>query len=170
MEDLTSREALLETMQGLRKDLSAVVEQVGEERALEPGTWGDWSFKDLIAHLTGWRLMTAARLEAGVRHEEPVAPWPAELDEEEDLHEINRWFFEQSRDKSLEQIMRESNEAFDRVERAIAELPEDDLLQPNRFAWLEWTDEGLGPAVIGGTWHHYHVEHGPDIKAVLGSN
>lgn len=168
MKDLNSREALLETVRGLRTDLATVVEQVSEERALEPGTWGGWSFKDLIAHLTGWRLMTAARLEAGLRHEEPVAPWPAELDEEEDLHEINRWFFETNRDKSLDQVLRESDEAFDRLERAIAEMPEDDLLQPGRFAWVHWTDEGLGPAVIRGTWGHYHEEHGQDIRNVLG--
>lgn len=170
MDDLNSRAALLDAVRNLQVDLDAVIARVDEERAGEPETIGEWSFKDLIAHLTGWRLLTAARLEAGWHHEEPVFPWPARFDEEEDLHEINRWLFEANRDKPLDQVLRESNETFDRLERAISEMPEDDLLKPGRFDWLYWTEEGLGPAVVRGTVEHYHVEHEHDVVAWLGSD
>lgn len=170
--ELDSREALLETVRGLRRDLDELVEQVGEERAVEPGAWGPWTFKDLIAHLTGWRLMTAARLEAGLRDQEPQAPWPDRFTggdlEEGNVDDINEWFYQTNRDKPLAQVLQESNEAFDRVEQALQELPEDALFQPGRFAWMSWSDEGLGPAVIRGTYGHYHVDHKPDIEAWLG--
>ena len=94
MEQLNSRAALLDAVRGLREELERVVAEAGEARMEQPGSFGEWTFKDLIAHLTGWRQTTAARLEAGLRGEEPVFPWPARLDEEADLHEINRWFFE----------------------------------------------------------------------------
>src|SRR5215217_6304607 len=135
MEQLNSREALLDAVRGLREELDRVVAEAGEERMVQLGSFGEWTFKDLLAHLTGWRQTTAARLEAGLRGEEPVFPWPAHLDEEADLDEINRWFFETNRDKPLAAILRESRETFERVERAIVALPEDDLLKPGRFPW-----------------------------------
>lgn len=173
MQELNSRESLLETVRGLRRDLDQVILQVGQERAVEPGAFGPWSFKDLIAHLTGWRLVTAARLEAGMRDEEPELPWQERLDggvdiDEGDVDTINEWFYQTNRDKSLEQVLQESNDTFDRLERAIQEAPEDALLQPGRFAWVYWTDAALGPAVVRGTYTHFHEDHEPDIRAWLG--
>jgi hypothetical protein len=148
--------------------------EAGNERIAQPGGFGDWSLKDVIAHLTGWRLATAARLEAGLRHEEPVFPWPSHFDiqntEADDPHEINRWFFETNRDKPLAQVLRESRETFERLERVIASMPEDDLLMPGRFAWLYWTEEALGPAVVRGSMNHYYSEHEPAIRAWLAQN
>jgi hypothetical protein len=167
MEGLNNRGALLETVRGLREELDRVVTEAGAERIEEAGSFGDWTFKDVIAHLTGWRQVTAARLEAGLRHEEPVFPWPAGLDEEDNVDAINNWFYEASRDKPLAEVLRESEEAFARVEQAIEAMPEEDLLGPGRFAWLHWTDEALGPAVVRGTHGHYHGEHGPTIREWL---
>ncbi len=167
MEQLNTREALLDTMRGLREEIDRVVAAAGEERAIQPGSFEELSLKDVIAHLTDWRLVTAARLEAGLRGEEPVFPWPSHLDEEHAVDEINRWFYETSRDKSLAEVMADSNATFDRVEQAIASMPEDDLLQPGRFSWLYWTKEGLGPAVVRGSYGHYHEEHEPSIREWL---
>src|SRR5690349_5353188 len=66
MEQLETREGLLDTVRGLRQELDRVVAEAGEQRSVQPGSFGAWSFKDVIAHLTGWRLVTAARLEAGL--------------------------------------------------------------------------------------------------------
>ena len=92
-------------------------------------------------------------------------PWPASLDvddvDEGDVDEINRWFHERNQDKPLADILRESDETFDRVERAIAAAPEPDLLEPDRFPWSQgWA---LGPEVIEGTRDHYR-EHEADLK------
>lgn len=170
--ELKSREVLLETMRGLRAEIEQIAGTVSEARANEPHTFDQWSFKDLIAHLNGWRAMTAARLEAGLRHEEPVAPWPGHLSDGTDIDEgdvdvINRWFHEDSRPRSYDEVLREQRETFERVEQAISELPEDDLLQPDRFPWLPPTGEGLGPAVVRGTYGHYHEDHEPEILAWL---
>jgi hypothetical protein len=164
MTDLNSREVLLATVRSLRGELEGIIAAVGEERATRPGSFDAWSFKDAIAHLTSWRLTTAARLEAGLRGGELAMPWPAPLDEDDDLDEINRWFYESNRDKPFATILRESREAFDRVERAIAALPEQDLLEPDRFPWSQgWA---LGPAVVEGTLGHFR-EHEPDLRAWL---
>ena len=169
MVQLNTREDLLTTIRGLRAEIDRVVAEAGEARAVQPGSFEDLSLKDVIAHLTGWRIVTAARLEAGLRHEEPIFPWPDTYDEEHDTDGINQWFYEQDRDKSLAAVMADSNATFDRVERAIEMMPEDDLFQPDRFDWLHWTEEGLGPAVVRGSYGHYYEEHEPAIREWLAS-
>ena len=58
----------------------ALVEEVGRDRMTEPGPMGEWSFKDLAAHLLGWRQRTVARFEAAAAgREEPKPPWPEDL-------------------------------------------------------------------------------------------
>lgn len=169
MSDLNTRDDLLRTVRELREALDRDIAAAGD-RIEQPGSFEAWSFKDLIAHLTGWRLLTASRLEAPLTGSTPEFPWPDHLEEgEEDLHQINAWFYESNRDKPLDQVLEESNATFDRVERAIRELPEEDLFTPNRFDWLQWSQEGLGPAVIGGMRSHYREEHEPDIRAWLTS-
>jgi hypothetical protein len=165
MEQLNTRAELLDAVRGLREDLDRVVAEAGAARSEQPGSFDELSFKDVLAHLTGWRHTTAARLEAGLRGGEPVFPWPAELDEEHNLEEINRWFYETNRDKPLAEVLSDSRATFERVERAIAEMPEVDLFTPNRFPWLQ--GYALGPAVVRGTFEHYHVDHEPSIRAWL---
>jgi hypothetical protein len=167
VDQLRTRAELVAVVRELREALDRDIAQAGPERSVQPGSFGQWSFKDVVAHLTGWRLVTAARLEAGWREEEPVFPWPSHLDESEGPHEINQWFYEANRDKPLDEVLVESREAFERVERAIAEMPEEALLEPGRFSWLYWTDEALGPAVVRGSMNHYYSEHQPAIQAWL---
>jgi hypothetical protein len=166
MVQLETRGQLLDAVRELRADLDQVIAEAGEERIEQAGSFDERSLKDVIAHLTGWRQLTAARLEAGMADEEPVYHWPDRFDEAEDLHAINRWFFETNRDKPLDQVLAESNESFDRIEHAIATISEEALLTPGRFDWIFWTEDALGPAVVGGMVDHYRVEHA-DIRAWL---
>jgi mycothiol maleylpyruvate isomerase-like protein len=73
-----------ELLHGLREEYrrwEALLGQIGEARMDQPGAAADWSIKDIIAHLTGWRHRTVARLQAAQRGEgEPPSPWPAHLE------------------------------------------------------------------------------------------
>jgi hypothetical protein len=166
MEQLNTRASLLDAVKRLHEDIERIVAEAGEERMAQPGSFGELMAKDVIVHLTSWRLTTAARLETGLRGEDPVFPWPAHLHEDNDTDEINRWFFDTNYDKPLASVMRDSDETFERVERAIAALPEDDLLLPDRFPWMERYPYPLGPAVVSGTIGH-HDEHLPEIREWL---
>ncbi|HEV2107646.1 MAG TPA: ClbS/DfsB family four-helix bundle protein [Thermomicrobiales bacterium] len=164
MSHMGDRDTLLAYVRTLRDEVEQITAEAGQDGDQRFDDPGGWTFKDIIAHLTGWRLLTAARLEAGLSGGEPAKPWPGSLDEDADLDEINRWFYEANRDKSFAEIKRESHETFDRVERAIAALPERDLLEVDRFPWLQ--GHALGPAVLQGTLEHYR-EHEPDLRARL---
>ena len=72
-----------EFLNGLREEYrqwEALLDQIGEARMDQSGVADDWSIKDIVAHLTGWRRRTVARLQAAQRGEgEPPPYWPAYL-------------------------------------------------------------------------------------------
>jgi hypothetical protein len=132
-----------------------------------PGVTDEWSFKDVVAHLNGWRRLTVARLEAAVQgSEQPTYPWPDGMTEstEDGTHEINHYFFEGDRDRPLEEILAENRDQWDRMRAALAAIPEADLLTPGRYSWLG----GVAlSAVLAGSFEHLHVEHLADIRVWL---
>ena len=145
----------------------ALVAEAGDDRMNVPGAAGDWTFKDVLAHLNGWRTRTVARLEAAARGEEPAPPpWPADLDDDTDegVEAINRWIYEQNQDRPAAEILSASREQFRRTRAAVAAIPEDELVTPARFPWL-----GGAPlcAVLDGSFEHLHEEHEPAIRAWL---
>jgi hypothetical protein len=61
MTETTSKAALLKQIERERALWDDMVAEIGEERMLQGGATGDWSFKDVVAHLNGWRVKTLTR-------------------------------------------------------------------------------------------------------------
>jgi len=156
----TTKAQLLATIQAEHAAWQALLAAIGEERMLLPGAAGpDWTVKDIIAHLTAWRGRTVARLQAGLQQTEPAPPpWPAEFDEDTPAgtDQINTWFYQASRDRPLAGVLGESEAAWQQMAELVRALPEADLLEAQRFAWLGGAP--LGPAVLNGSFAHLH-EH-----------
>lgn len=137
----------------------AIVAEVGRDRMEEPGPMGEWTFRDLVGHLAGWRRRMVDRLEAAVRGEpEPAAPWPSDLQDDD---AINLWIREQDRGRSLDELLTEYDESFEWVARAIEALPQDVATDPAAFPWME------GAVVDADFTGHLHEEHLPAIRAWL---
>ena len=158
MSTVRTKDDLLAHIQAEHANWRALVAEVGEERMEQPGPMGDWTFKDLVAHLTGWRERTIRRLEAGPGRE-PTTAWPSHLTEDD---EINQWIYEQNRDRPLREVLAEADASHQRLAAAVAALPEEDLTTPGRFAWMEGK-----PLADGDFFGHLHEEHEPDIRAWL---
>lgn len=150
----------------MRADLERLVAEAGPARMELPGAAGDWTLKDVIAHLTGWRWWSVARLEAAVRHEVPVPPWGGDLDEDDDddTERINQQIYAANRDRPVAAVLRDSRETLDRLEAALLALPEADLFAPGRYPWL-----GGYPAaaVVTGSAAHLYDDHEPAINDLL---
>ena len=161
MNDESQREAVLEGIANVRERWRRLVADVGPDRVEEPGAMGDWTFKDVAAHVTAWRRRTVNRLEAAVRGApEPPAPWPAELGEDED-DSINAWIHDQTKDRPANEMLREADAIYDEFIAAIKALPADAIRDPERFPWLGGT--ALADADFGG-----HLDsHEPDVRRWL---
>jgi hypothetical protein len=139
----------------------SLVAEVGRDRMLEPGPMGEWTFKDLTAHLAVWRNARIPMIEAVGRGEAlPPAPWPAEL--KEDVDAINVWTRERDRDRSLDDVLADYDRSFERLAAALEALPESTAHDPVALPWAEGT-----PAVDIDFTEHLHEEHVPAIRAWL---
>lgn len=159
-----SKTQLLEELQGEQAQWEALLAAIGEERMTQPGVAGEWSFKELVSHLTGWRRRTVGRFQAALRHEPEPAPfWPAELTDDD---EINAWFVAADRDRGVADVLADNRAAFQQLYDALAAFSDEELRDPMRFPWL--ADEGGVPPLRGAVYFdHYHDEHEPDVRAWL---
>ena len=155
-----SKAQLLDNLQKENERWEALLAEVGDTRMTEPGIAGHWSMKDVVAHLTGWRQRTVARLQAAVRGEpEPPPPWPTHLQTDD---EINAWIYEANRDRPLADVLRDSRQAFQGLVEAIQALPEADVMDANRFHWM-----GGQPLSAAALFSHFHEEHEPGMREWL---
>lgn len=164
MTEPLSKAALLELIERERGLWDAMVAEVGEGRMLQPGASGDWSFKDVVAHLNGWRIVTLARLAAARDHGDPAAPpWPAGLDgeSEADLEAINDWIYHANRDRPLGEVLGEYRHSFQRMYDAASALSENELNDIDRYPWL--AGQRLAD-VITDAFGHFHEEHEPLLR------
>jgi hypothetical protein len=147
-----------------REAWETLLVEVGEARMLEPGAMGEWTFKDLVAHITGWRARSLRRLEAVANGQpEPDPVWPANRVTDD---EINDWIHEVNKDRLLGEVIGESRESYARLTEIVQMLPDDALTDPDRFPWLEGTPLGL-VLVSGEFFSHLHQEHEPEIRRWL---
>src|SRR5689334_24257696 len=153
-----------ELLNGLQEEYQqweALLDQIGPARMDLPGVTGHWSIKDIVAHLTGWRRRTVARLQAAQRGEpEPPPPWPAHLQSDD---EINAWIYHANHERSVGEVLDESHQVFQQLLTAVEGLPDKVLMDVQHYLpWLEGN-----PFSASGIFSHFHDEHEPDMRAWL---
>jgi hypothetical protein len=160
-----SKSALLAQIEREHIFWEQLVAVIGEDHMLESGATGDWTFKDVVAHLNGWRGKTLARLDAALHGHAPVRPfWLAHLNEEEDIEEINAWIYQANHDRPLRDVLDAYQCSFSSMRDAVSALSERDLTEPGRYDWME--GEAL-TALITASFGHLHEEHEPALRAWL---
>jgi hypothetical protein len=165
MTQILNKSALLERIARERTFWEQLLAEIGEERMLKPGATGDWTFKDVVAHLNGWRSKTLARLDAARHGHAPAAPpWPAQLDEDDDVDQINDWIYQASFDRPLQAVLGEYSDSFQRMHDSVMALSERDLTEPGRHPWLEGSTLA---EVVTASFGHLHEEHEPVLRAWL---
>ena len=147
-----------------RTDWEALLADVDPDRMDEPGVTGDWSFRDVTAHLLAWRDGGTRLLEAEARGEsEPPAPWPATVTGDD---EINAWLYERDRRIPIDEILDAYAETFVRLRTVVLALPDDALTDPDYFAWMG--GQSVAESMLDRSWFdHLHVEHEPQIRRWL---
>lgn len=153
-----SKTQLLSELQDEQTAWEAVLSAIDDTHMTEPGVAGEWSIKDIVAHLTGWRQRTVSRFQAALQHQPAPTPhWPSDLQNDD---EINAWMIASNRDRPLSAILQDDHAVFQQLLDTLSAFPEAELMDSHRFAWLE--GEPLSGAAF---FAHLHEEHEPDIQA-----
>ncbi len=111
MEQQISQASLLHELRAARAEWYGVLAEVGEGRMTQPGAAGDWSVKDVMAHLTSYSRWFVNASEAHVRGELP----PLDGTEGMDFEQRNRFWHQQTRALSLAKVQAESQRVFSRL-------------------------------------------------------
>lgn len=150
---------LLVRIRAERERLEETLARLSEEQMVEPGVVDDWSVKDILAHLVTWEQRMVRWMDQALRGEVPDRPGSDE--------EIGRWnqqSYADNRDRPLAEVLTDFRESYPRALRAAETAPEDDLVDPDRFAWRNGLP--LWVMVAANTSWHYR-EHGESIRAWL---
>lgn len=125
------------------------------------------SIKDVVGHLHAWQQISLARLEAAGADREPVFPaWLNDLepDAEENLEQINAAIHATWRDQPWPLVYGAWRTGFLRLLDLGAGIPESDLFDTRRYAWLD----GYSLAdVLQGSYEHHREEHYEPLMAWL---
>jgi hypothetical protein len=158
MDDQMTKARLLDTLRTKRAEWDAVLAHVPAAQMSQPGVVGEWSVKDLIVHLTYHERWYADRLHEMLRGEGYT---PTEMDHM-DFDERNDRIFQQNRNRSVEEVLAESRQVFDRLVDGVQAHAEEFLIEPQHL--------GGAPQPItvwkllrGAVYDHYG-QHIPSIK------
>jgi uncharacterized damage-inducible protein DinB len=122
LDEQMNKDRLIQLVIESRRQWDDLASRVKDERMLEPGSSGNWTLKDVIAHLT-WH----EREMLGVLRERALVGsdlWQLPLDER------NQVIYEQLRDLPLEQVKRESKQVSQELIQELEKLAEEDLVDP----------------------------------------
>jgi hypothetical protein len=152
---------LLNWLQEEHQKWEEFLDQIDPMHMDQPGVNGDWSMKDIAAHLTGWHRWVVDRLQAAVRGEpKPPSPWPAQLQTEA---EINAWIHESNRARSVGEVRDETHQVFQELFSIVADLP--DGVRIDKEWHLVWLGDQYFPT--GEFFDHFRDDHEPDVRAWL---
>ena len=155
---------LLDRLQEKYRQWEAFLGEIDPARIEQPGVNGDWSMRDILAHLTSWHRHLVARLDAAERGQpEPPPPWPAHLQTED---EINAWIYESNRGRSAREVLEDTRQVHQQLLTVLERLPDDvqiETVEPSYY--LVWVNGQRFPA--SEFFDHFHDDHEPDVRAWL---
>ncbi len=121
----------LAQLESERERLEEAIAALEPGRMLEGGVVGEWSVKDVLAHLADWEehmleWVDAARRGERVRGPEPGLNW-------RQLKQFNARVYERHRGERLDEMVEYFRTAHARFMEMVAAMPEEEMLAPGRY-------------------------------------
>jgi hypothetical protein len=163
METVTSKTKLLTDIEAEWRLLEKTLNRLSEEQMLAPGVTGEWSVKDLLAHIVFWEKFMLDRVE-GALTGEPLKYPP--IMNNEDVNLVNSHAFMDSRERPLADVLAEFQNVYEHLQTVLEVLDDEDLTRPMPWDWAS-EDLRLWHIIIANTTDHYQ-EHRLEIEKAFG--
>ncbi|HEY7348782.1 MAG TPA: DinB family protein [Ktedonobacterales bacterium] len=125
----------ISTLEQTRAQWEAALAQMDEHHMLRPGILGNWSVKDLVAHVSWYEreMLPVIRLHVFTGSEW----WTLPTDER------NVLIYQQNSHRPLQEIIHEGQHSYSDLLEAVHSLSDEDLNDPRRFSdmpddWVPW--------------------------------
>ena len=139
---------LIARVEGAWRSWSEYLAPLDEKRLREPGACGDWSVRDIIAHITWFeREMTGMIADRVLAGSDLWALPP---------HERNAAIDLEQRDRPLADILQEAEQAHALLVDALSKLSDEDLTDASRFSGMprDWVPERI---IAQNSYEHYEA-------------
>jgi hypothetical protein len=165
MEKPTTKAKLLNDIRDERKRLEDTLKGLTDTDMIKTIQEGEWSVKDILAHVAAWEQWFLKHYQAGLRGEKQVIPdWkqPGLIDD------MNKEFYERNRDRKLGEVRKEFRDSYKLIFKTVELIPEEDMFIPGKYDWLG--KDTLAQYIIVNTSEHYlaHLKMIETIKKKLG--
>jgi hypothetical protein len=146
------KQELLDTLRAERTRLENALAALTEAQITKQGANGDWSVKDVIAHIVYWEQTMLKNIETGLRGE-TLTPGGETVDA------INARAYKESQDRPLADILADFRQSYQQVVDKIESLPENSLNAPTPFN--PQSNTRLWKYIAGESYDHYadHIAH-----------
>ena len=146
---MTTQE-ILDKITTSREQLLIAIENITPEQMMTPGVNGDWTLKDILAHLAAWQSRLVRLLFQLERRQKPQ--WDVR-----DLDGMNAETYANQKDRSLDAVLADFYEVYDQVITRVENLDARALAQRIGNAIL--TD------IIAANTYEHDEEHIPQIES-----
>ncbi len=154
---------LAEILQAERTQWNALLDQVGLDRMDIPGVEGEWSVKQLVAHLTWYEQAVVE----GAQQALNTGTFSRRRPEGVGLDEMNAQIAEESRTRPASDALAEADAVFGQLLTLIAACPDAILNDPQLLGLPD--DMPPWMRVANNSYAHYR-EHEPALRAWLARN
>lgn len=148
-----NRTELIAELTRVRTELNAILADLSEAHLLEPGAEGDWSVRDVLAHITAWEvefLTTLGKVRRGAK------PGNTAWNKASILRQNERWH-QETKDRPLRQVLADFEGARKQTLRVLEGMTDAEVARP--ADWLQ--GRSLAEYANGLTLAHEreHLEH-----------
>jgi hypothetical protein len=143
-----------------RAEWEQALSGVGHERMTEPGVAGNWTVKDVVAHVTWSVKETVGMMQAKALAGSDLWRLPED--------ERNAAVYTANRDRPLDEVLAESEAAHARLTEIVQTTGEDDLLQAEWFTDLpgDWPPWRVIQVNVIDHYHHHARDVGEWLEGM----
>jgi hypothetical protein len=166
MQSEMTKTDLLECIRAARVEWEAALAAVPARRLTEPGAAGEWTVKDVLAHVSYWEDWQADQLEALQRGETTMVTRqgtpPGALSDDTD--ERNAAIYALYRERPLPEVLDMARLSYPRLLALVERLSDAQLNDRQTYAWT--FGYPVWRMIAGNTYTH-HPKHAADLRAWL---
>jgi hypothetical protein len=156
-----TREEMIAQLHADRSQLEEVLNGLNSEEMEIEGVQGEWSLKDIVAHITAWERYGIGWIQALAQGQKPEMPVPeTSMDVlRKNMAAMNAEIHRKNQNRPLQEVLEDSRQSFELLVKEIEALPEERLDTTFNY---EWAKEPVpGRHVIAWRYWHYraHLKH-----------
>jgi len=151
-----TKDELIKKIEAEWDNLQAALDGLTEEQMHQPGVVGEWSVKDILAHITACQTLLIATL---FKAEKGVTPDITEGGKTVDQQ--NEQFYREMKDRAFDQVWDDLDASYHQILGRLEGWKEKDLFDPKRFKWMKGAP--FVEYIAGDSYEHY-AEHAAQIR------